>query len=257
MSREDKLQRLELEVKLLKGRRSKVLKKRESEMNSTFKEFFYGLPFSHVSGYDQDNIYFEVKDPKSGYNKEIARLSLRKSNWNKENFDEVHISYYSTSTHSKFELNRLITIGKIAEIVKEFSQVILDTQQEVNRKYSKTLTKINSQIWGKDKEISDIHGEIRNEKKEKLKRKAFSKDGIDFEEPITFDLKNNYRAYHVLNLKVLNWVNNNKISCNIEIKVKNQKWDYDKNEYVELAPIVQKHDKIRYDNIRHLIENRA
>ena len=250
-----KIEKIEAEIQELKDKKHEIFKEKNSEMNEAFKELFYDLPFSHVAGYDQDSIYFEVKDPKSDYNKEIARLSLRKSNWDRKKFDEVHISYYSTSTHSEFELNRLITIGKIAKVVKEFSLLILDTQFKISKKYGKNEVKLNSQIYKKESELNKIHREANEIKKELKRLKAFSKEGISFEKPKHIELKNGRQAWNVENLRILNWVNENKISVNIEVKIKNQEWNEKKQEYVDIDPIVHTFDKIRYSNIRGLVEN--
>ena len=254
MSKVEKLESLKQENVLLVKRKSKIFQKKNKELTSFFKEFFGELPFHNVGGYDQDSFYFNVID-EVGNEKEIARLTLRKSNWDKVGFDEVHIGYYSTSTHSVFELNRLITIGKLAEFVKANSKAILDNHHLIVSKYNKVESKLNSKIWGKEKEINEVYRSIQEDKAEKRKQKAFSNKGIEFETPLNFDLKNGYRAWNVKNLRILSWVNENKKSVNIEIKVQNQQYDYDNNKYVELEPVVQRHEKIRYDNIRSLVEN--
>ena len=185
----------------------------------------------------------------------FPKLYLRKSNWDLVGYDEVHINYYSTSTNSKFELNRLVTLGKIAKVVKEDSVAILDNHHLIVSKYNKVESKLSSKIWGIEKEIRDLYDLIQEEKAEKRKQRAFSNKGIEFEKPLNFDLKNGYRAWNVKNLRILSWVNENKKSVNIEIKVQNQQYDYDNNKYVELEPVVQRHEKIRYDNIRSLVEH--
>ena len=60
-----KIEKIEAEIQELKDKKHEIFKEKNSEMNEAFKELFYDLPFSHVAGYDQDSIYFEVKDPKS------------------------------------------------------------------------------------------------------------------------------------------------------------------------------------------------
>ena len=231
-----------------------VTEKKNKELTSFFKGFFGELPFHNVGGYDQDSFYFNVAD-ENGFSKEIAKLYLRKSNWDLVGYDEVHINYYSTSTNSKFELNRLVTLGKIAKVVKEDSGAILDNHHLIVSKYNKVESKLSAKIWGIEKEIRDLYDLIQEEKAEKRKQRAFSNKGIEFEKPLNFDLKNGYRAWNVKNIRILSWVNENKKSVNIEIKVQNQQYDYDNNKYVELEPVVQRHEKIRYDNIRSLVEN--
>ena len=140
-------------------------------------------------------------------------------------------------------------------MVKENSKAILDNHHLIVSKYNKVESKLNSKIWGKEKEINEVYRSIQEDKAEKRKQKAFSNKGIEFEKPLNFDLKNGYRAWNVKNIRILSWVNENKKSVNIEIKVQNQQYDYDNNKYVELEPVVQRHEKIRYNNIRSLVEN--
>ena len=254
MSKVEKIESLKQEKVLLEIRKQKVFIKKNKELTSFFKGFFGELPFHNVGGYDQDSFYFNVAD-ENGFSKEIAKLYLRKSNWDLVGYDEVHINYYSTSTNSKFELNRLVTLGKIAKVVKEDSGAILDNHHLIVSKYNKVESKLNSKIWGLEKDINEVYRSIQEDKAEKRKQKAFSNKGIEFEKPLNFDLKNGYRAWNVKNIRILSWVNENKKSVNIEIKVQNQQYDYDNNKYVELEPVVQRHEKIRYDNIRSLVEN--
>ena len=254
MSKIEKLESLKQENVLLVKRKSKIFQKKNKELTSFFKEFFGELPFHNVGGYDQDSFYFNVID-EVGNEKEIARLSLRKSNWDRRNFDEVHIGYYSTSTHSKFELNRLITIGKIAEVVKENSKAILDNHHLIVSKYNKVESKLQSKIWGLDKEIADVHNELAEEANDKHRAKAFSSAGISFSKPKRFDLKNGIQAWNVVNLRILGWVNENKKSVDIQTTSEHQVWDYEQEKYVKSEPIIQNHNKIRYSNVKWIVEN--
>ena len=104
-----KIESLELEVKLLEQRRTKLVQKRNSELNQYFKNFFHDLPFEKIGGYDCSTFYFAEQDEDGKFNREICTLYLRRRNYDQENFDQVNISYYSTNSHSKFELNRLIS----------------------------------------------------------------------------------------------------------------------------------------------------
>ena len=169
MSKIEKLESLKQENVLLVKRKSKIFQKKNKELTSFFKEFFGELPFHNVGGYDQDSFYFNVID-EVGNEKEIARLTLRKSNWDKVGFDEVHIGYYSTSTHSVFELNRLITIGKLAEFVKANSKAILDNHHLIVSKYNKVESKLNSKIWGLEKDINEVYRSIQEDKADKRKQ---------------------------------------------------------------------------------------
>ena len=254
MSKVEKIESLKQEKVLLEKRKQKVFIKKNKELTSFFKGFFGELPFHNIGGYDQDSFYFNVAD-ENGFSKEIAKLYLRKSDWNKVGYDEVHINYYSTSTNSKFELNRLVTLGKIANMLKENSGAILDNHHLIVSKYNKVESKLQSKIWGLDKEIADVHNELAEEANDKHRAKAFSSAGISFSKPKRFDLKNGIQAWNVVNLRILGWVNENKKSVDIQTTSEHQVWDYEQEKYVKSEPIIQNHNKIRYQNIKWIVEN--
>ena len=251
-----KIESLELEVKLLEQRRTKLIQKRNSELNQYFKNFFHDLPFEKIGGHDCDVFYFAEQDEDSKFNREICTLYLRRRNYDQANFDQVNISYYSTQSHTKFELNRLITIGKLAEVVKEYSKIILNDHRKIVSKYSKQIMKLNSEIFQTERKVTDAHNEIiRKEKLENSKR-AFTLKGVVFNEPQTVELKNGDYAYSVKRLRILDWVNENRKSVNIEISCEVKRWDEEKLEYVVDRYHKQTHNKIRYSNIQSLIENK-
>lgn len=251
-----KIESLELEVKLLEQRRIKLVQKRNSELNQYFKEFFYDLPFHNIGGYDCDTFYFIEQNEKGEFRNDICTLNLRRKNYDQSNFDQINIGYYSTSTNSKFELNRLITIGKIAGVVKERSQVILDDQHKIVSKYSKVISKLDSKIFQAKREVNEAHNEIVRIERLKSSKRAFTLKGIVFKKSQTFELKNGYQAYNVKGLRILGWVNENKKSVNIELSHEVKKWDEEKLEYVVDGYQKETHDKIRYSNIKNLIENK-
>ena len=253
MSKVEKLESLKKELELLQGRKNKVFQKKHSEMNTFFKEYFNGLPFSNVGGYDQDTFYFEVDN--GDYKKEICRLDLRKEDWKAKSFDDIKISYYSTSESSEFELNRLITIGKIAELVKNYSKEILYSHKHVSNKYNKVQNKIQKLIWAKESELNIINNQLAQEANDKHRAKAFSNKGISFAKPKRIDLKNGYSAWNVVNLRILGWVNENKKSVDIQTTREAQVWDNEQEKYVTCDPIVENHNKIRYQNIKWIVEN--
>ncbi len=250
------IESLELEVKLLEQRRTKLVQKRNLELNQYFKNFFHDLPFEKIGGYDCSTFYFAEQDEDGKFNREICTLYLRRRNYNQENFDQVNISYYSTNSHSKFELNRLITIGKLAEVVKEYSKNILNDHREIISKYSKVISKLDSKIFYAKGKATDAHNEIIRKEKVKNSKRAFTLKGVVFNKAQTFELKNGYQAYGVKRLRILDWVNENKKSVNIEISCEVKRWDEEKLEYVVDGYHKQTHDKIRYSNIKSLIENK-
>ena len=106
------------------------------------------------------------------------------------------------------------------------------------------------------RKVTDAHNEIIRKEKVKNSKRAFTLKGVVFNESQTFELKNGFQAYGVKRLRILDWVNENKKSVNIEISCEVKKWDEEKLEYVVDSYHKQTHDKIRYSNIKSLIENK-
>ena len=253
MSKVEKLKSLEKELVLLRGRKDKIFKKKHSEMNTFFKEYFVGLPFTNVGGYSQDTFYFSLNNGE--FDKEICRLELRKDDWKSNKFDNIKVGYYSTSESSTFELNRLIIIGKVAELVKDDKEGILYSHKQVSSKYNKVESKLQSKMWSIEKEISVVTNELTQEANDKHRAKAFSSAGISFAKPRRFDLKNGCQAWNVVNLRILGWVNENRKSVDIQTTSEVQVWDNEQEKYVMSEPIIQNHNKIRYQNIKWIVEN--
>ena len=251
-----KIESLELEVKLLEQRKTKLVQKRNLELNSYFKGFFHDLPFEKIGGYDCSTFYFAEQDEDGKFNREICTLYLRRRNYDQPNFDQVNISYYSTQSYTKFELNRLITIGKLAEVVKEYSKNILNDHRKIISKYNRKISDLSSAVFHAERKVTDAHKEIIRKEKVKNSKRAFTLKGVVFNESQTFELKNGFQAYGVKRLRILGWVNENKKSVNIEISCEVKKWDEEKLEYVVDGYHKQTHDKIRYSNIQSLIENK-
>ena len=56
-------------------------------------------------------------------------------------------------------------------------------------------------------------------------------------------------------MRILGWVNENKKSVDIQTTSEHQVWDYEQEKYVKSEPIIQNHNKIRYSNIKWIVEN--
>ena len=91
----------------------------------------------------------------------------------------------------------------------------MDNHYLIVSKYNKVESKLQSKIWGLDKEINEVNRSIQEDKNDKRRNKAFSNVGISFEKPRNIDLKNGYRAWNVENLRILGWVNENQKSVDI------------------------------------------
>jgi len=113
----------------------------------------------------------------------------------------LEISYYTTSTHSDFELERLINLGKVSKIVLEKSEQIL-----------KDITEVRNQDLGRSNELFSIQNGYEKKKAEyvkaaqenrKVEVELLLREGIIFDESVYIEFKRNY-SIKVRTLKMIN-----------------------------------------------------
>jgi hypothetical protein len=137
---------------------------------------------------NNESAIFYLKNEEN-QNKEIFNLNFYERY---EGETELKLSYYSTSSHSEFELNRLIMLGNAARIVKERSENILN---EINSVKKSTLERDNELYSLKnsyEKRIREYQIENTNRLKIQIELDLRSEDGIIFDIPKNIELKRNY-----------------------------------------------------------------
>ena len=154
----------------------------------------------------------EILDANFNYFKEVEIVVNNESaifylkneeNQNKEIFNlnfyeryagetELKLSYYSTSSHSEFELNRLIMLGNAARIVKDRAESILN---EINSVKKSTLERDNELYSLKnsyEKRIREYQNENTAALKVQIELDLRSEEGIVFDISKNIELKRNY-----------------------------------------------------------------
>ena len=214
--------------------------------------YFKGLPLTRVSNSDFEDFTFELR--KEGYNhpQEICRVRLSKSDYRK-NLDQIGLSYYSTTEVSDWEINRLVIIGKVAQVVKDNKESILNSVKTIPSKNLKKISNLRSQIWGLENEIDSI-------KKEKYRLDRKNSLNLLFSEGIEFDdderskgcaVRNDHYVRNVKKIKFLNWTNDNKKSLSVEITTSYPSVFKDKDNGIDDRTEV--YNKVRLFNLDHFI----
>ena len=106
--------------------------------------------------------------------------------------DQLRLSYYSTSTHSDFELQRLVHLGRVASILINKSEVILNEVHQVIRFDQGRLDQlfcIESQYQNQIAEYEKAAWET----KEIEVKLALLNEGVSFNGRRYIKLKNNYK----------------------------------------------------------------
>jgi len=154
---------------------------------------------------------FHLKD-EDGYNKEIFSLYFDER-YKQE--AELRISYYTTSTHSNFEIERLILLGKAAQVIKRSSEIILSTIKDVRNQDLEKSNELFSIQLKYENEIRDYRNTEFQERKVQIGLEL-KNEGVTFETPREIKFKFNYVIY-VNSLKIIDVSKSGK-TCTVVFK---------------------------------------
>lgn len=255
----EKINEIKAQIKTKERALSELKKGQIDAINKELEEvYFAGLPFEGVNGYsDYGHIKFRMKRPEKDYTTEICSIVIKKSDYKLQSPDQLGLSYYSTSEVSDFEIDRLIILGKIAQIIKNHGDDILETINKIAQPYENTIKPLRRTIWKAQSEVDSLRGEINDVLKYKATRKLFvegyeipmdGKSGLE-----TIYVRNDYRVNQIKSVKFLSWTNDNRISLTIRITRKTTVYDVDKQMYVDGESEVEIHRKVRINNVSHII----
>tara|TARA_R100001443_G_scaffold20619_1_gene32724 strand:+ start:16542 stop:17312 length:771 start_codon:yes stop_codon:yes gene_type:complete len=240
-----KLEKLNNKVVELDNKIWSIRVENENSTSTVLKNSYF--PFiDEVKFAGEDYIYLNNKD-----GKEICTLSLRKKHWNDVNFNYMEIGYYSTrvSTNDSFEMDRLITLGKITEIVKTNSESILFDIHNLRKENSKEISKLSKEKYSLEKEINTLNKEIKDKAKEENLKTLFNGTNI---EPTYIQVRGNTHVSNVKNIKFKRWTNDTKRSLTIEFTCDHNIYNFEEEKYNTTTRVFE-YDKVRLDNVRHFI----
>ena len=256
----DKISEIKAKLETQRKALSELEKGQIDAINKELKEtYFKDVPsFVGANGYsDYSNIYFKEKRPDDNYLTELCNITIRKSHYQLKTPDQLGLSYYSTSSISDFEINRLITIGKIAQIVKDHGDAILKTIEEIGQPYRNTINPLRKEMWSAESEISLLEKEINDILKHKATFKLF-KEGYEIPMDGTsglekLNVRNDYVVSQIKKVKFRDWTNDNRKSLTVELTCKVMDYDIEKRTYVDGEDRVEVHSKVRVSNVQHII----
>jgi hypothetical protein len=206
---------LERKIEVLQEQKQKISSERwkcearfQAALTRCFQKYFRGVITEDVSIVcTNTTINFKMLDENCREN-EIFQIYLRENYMMKERNENAYrgivLSYYSTSTNSDFELERLYNLGRVAKIVKHSKQEILDQANELAKIYDAELAmeKFFERENEVEKQIKAFRDEIRAIQKEEKKVALFSEEGLSFEKESYIQLKANYTV-RVKNIKLI------------------------------------------------------
>jgi hypothetical protein len=206
---------LEKKIEVLLEQKQKISSQRwncqvrfQAALTRGFQKYFRGVVSEDVSiTCTNTTINFQMLD-QDCREREIFQIYLRE-NYGMEARSEnayrgVELSYYTTSTNSDFELQRLENLGRVAMLLRSFKDKVLDQANELAKIYDAELAM--EKFFEREDEVSTqislLREEIRAIQKEEKKVALFSEEGLSFEKESYIQLKANYTV-RVKNIKLI------------------------------------------------------
>ena len=155
-----------------------------------FKEFDI-----RVSG---ESAYFKMKNEKEEL-KEVFSIYFY-SRYKEDT--RLELSYYTTNTQSEFEVERLISLGKTARILRDNSEHILKEIADARKSDLERENELYRIQDGYEKEKRSYQNANDERRKTEIEL-ALRGDGLSFDKKVSIDFKYNYSA-KVRAIKLIN-----------------------------------------------------
>lgn len=247
-------EKLNLKLEELKGKKKKKL---TEEMATYFSGILCDPDGDAYIEVSDNYIYFKMQHEDYKYPKEILSLSLRGENWSDAERSRIETGFYSTTENSIFELNRMVVIGKVGQILLDFSDDILACWNSVVNDFKEDIDKARKALWAKEAEIREHEKEITELKNAELSKKLES-EGIKFkvdEENLyrlpQLDVRFDWTVKNIRSMRILDKTKSGK-SADIEIGTIHKTYNSDKGEY-ELVFRNNKYERVRMDKIEYVV----
>ena len=177
------LETLQKTYELKKEARYLLEKQRAKSLQETIPPFFQSILEEgdevKVSG---DFIEFKRACEGYSYKKTFFEVRLR-TDWKTETATKIETSVYSSSGNDNWELNRLISVGKGAEIILHSEKEILTAYNSVINTFKDSLRKAREIEYESEKMLKVFEGKLKEEELERV-MKEVEGAGIEFKEDI-------------------------------------------------------------------------
>jgi hypothetical protein len=165
--------------------------------------------------------YISRTREENGYERDEMTIYLKESyGGSKPDFVEaLQPSFYTTSEISRYELERMVMIGKIGTMLLEKEKTILETINQVRDEHKEQISNIGSLIWDKEKEVSELRRQLSKLVETELLSKALD-EGVEFARDAKYDRYKSieigrHKLYNIKKLKAT--LIGKGIFCNLEV----------------------------------------
>ena len=195
---EDQKAILEAKKEVLENKRGDIYVREQKALGEALAGFYGIFPGDVEVEVTRGSVYFKMAHPEYSYKKELFNLYLRE-NWNfdgeenKKSFTGIDLSYYTTSTKGVdlWELRRLQMLGKIAEVVYDKHDEIVDAVNNAVIPFKAEFAEVFKELQDVGSEIRGVEQLITFLEKEKIEM-DLKGQGVDFEKGRQIQLKWNY-----------------------------------------------------------------
>ena len=239
------------EVEAVEAKQKLAIQERTDRYKEVIDEVFEGV-FKESDTVNVSsstwNRSIDVSVCRGGKYDEILRFNFRTSSYVDSPFDKIETGFYSTSASSEFELERMITIGKVGSVLLNRGDELCRLFNEVADSYKATLTAIERELSSANVNLREILQEETKLRKEALMTKL-EIEGIKFEydeqswKNPSFDIKFNWKVNNVTKVKLLETTPSGK-SARLEIT--RMTWDQDFNRVEDTFEETVRMDKLEY-----------
>jgi hypothetical protein len=122
---------------------------------------------------------------------DVFNIYFQKEYGSSDEYTDCYLSYYSTRCDSEYEFNRLITLGKIAELLKSEKEMIVKINNDAWMEYKEKVDSKYKAQYKLTEQISSIKKQLNDLNKETLKKELFT-NGVMFLNRKNVKLKSNY-----------------------------------------------------------------
>ena len=183
-------------------------KANDLKVQSVFNKYF-NLPVTIKV--QNTTVYFQVEN--EGRLKDLFSISF----YERYKQDTIlELSYYTTSTQSDFELDRIIYLGKVAEVVKNSSKEILDEIARIKKEDLEESNELYTLQNNYSKQISQYENAERENKKVELELLLRSEEGVSFSKELYLEVKRNFTP-RIKSIKITE-VSKSRKTCTISFK---------------------------------------
>jgi len=233
--------------------RSNIYVREQQAISDTLLPFFTDFPSDVNIKVQRGSIYFKMDHSDYSYKKELFSLYLIED-WSQDDnisFKGADLSYYTTSTKGvdAWELRRLRMLGKLAEIVYEDHDTIVDAANAATLPFKAEYKEVYAEMSEIGKELRAVEDLIRVVEKEKI-QVDLKDEGVSFERGRNVQLKYNYSPYVI-------WIKLTDVSKSGKKGTAVFKWAHggheSREENINVSSIIDQVHGLREDIVQELL----